>query len=336
MTDLNRKADVLSPSDAKPAAVPRLNAHELQLLRSEHYNAEVADIQRIHDDLMVVRIRPDCPDLHFVAGQYTVLGLGYWEDRAPDTQAEHIDEGELRKVARRAYSVSCPLIDANGEIAVADASPWLEFYIVLIRHAGASPPALTPRLFALAKGDRLFMSTHFHGNHTLRTTRLNDTVIFVATGTGEAPHNAMIASLLSSGHRGPIVAVCCVRYERDLAYRQQHRQLENRYPNYRYIARTTREPMNVDPQVSDYIGKQYLQEYFASGDFQRETGVELSPETASVYLCGNPEMIGVPHHTHNPALRYPKPTGMVEVLEKQGFHVDRPHQPGNILSLIHI
>jgi ferredoxin--NADP+ reductase len=41
-------------------------------------------------------------------------------------------------------------------------------------------------------------------------------------------------------------------------------------------------------------------------------------------------MIGVPLHTHNETTRYPQPTGMVELLEKRGFRIDRPHEPGNI------
>lgn len=330
MTESNRAASMSSPAPPTEPPAMRLSDQQIAQLRSANYNAQVAELRRIHEDLLVMRIRPDDAGLQLVAGQYTVLGLGNWETRVRDTQSEQLDTKALETVVKRAYSVSCPLMEANGRVTRVDAKPWLEFYIILIRYGDAAPPALTPRLFALAEGDRLFMSTHFHGHHTLKEHRPDDTVIFVATGTGEAPHNAMIAQLLSSGHRGPIVAVCCVRYQRDLAYLDQHRQLERQFSNYRYITRTTREPMNIDPLVAGYVGKQYLQDYFACGDFKKDTGVELRPDTTSVYLCGNPEMIGVPHHTHNAALRYPNPTGMVEVLERQGFHVDRPHQPGNI------
>ena len=52
-----------------------------------------------------------------------------------------------------------------------------------------------------------------------------DTVIFLGTGTGEALHNYMLWELLKSQHAGRIVAVCCVRYFRDLGYRDIHERL---------------------------------------------------------------------------------------------------------------
>jgi ferredoxin--NADP+ reductase len=158
----------------------------------------------------------------------------------------------------------------------------------------------------------------------------DDRVIFAATGTGEAPHNAMLAELLAWGHRGKIISVTCVRRRCDLAYLGAHRRLQERYANYRYIPLTTREPENVDAASPGFVGKRYLQDYVANGDFERETGIDLSRDGVHVFLCGNPAMIGVPRQTHDSAQRYPQPTGMVEVLEVRGLRVDQPHEPGNI------
>ena len=41
-------------------------------------------------------------------------------------------------------------------------------------------------------------------------------MLFLATGTGEAPHNYMLWELLRRGHTGRILSACCVRYRRDL------------------------------------------------------------------------------------------------------------------------
>lgn len=304
--------------------------HECERLRCENYNSQVVKLVRVHEDLMTIRVRPDRGVPPFLAGQYTVRGLGEWERRVAGVQDEPDGLHRPGKVIKRAYSISSPMIDDAGRLVRASKSPCLEFYIALVRYADKHPPALTPRLFGLAEGDGVFCGPHVHGHYTLGGVQRDDNVVFAATGTGEAPHNAMLADLLASGHRGRIVSVCCVRWKQDLAYLSGHRELERRYPSYRYLTLTTREPENLDPAHVQYIGKRYLQDYFASGDLERDADLELSPRNTHVFLCGNPEMIGVPHHTHDPARRYPEPVGMVEVLERCGFQVDQPHEPGNV------
>ena len=52
-------------------------------------------------------------------------------------------------------------------------------------------------------------------------------------------------------------------------------------------------------------------------------GHALDPATTHVYLCGNPKMIGVPVKDKETGERkYPEPTGVIEVLERRGFHAD--------------
>lgn len=308
---------------------PQLDPADIEQLRQVHYNATLTRLRHCHDELIVFGVRPDRGVPPFEAGQYTTLGLGYWEPRVEGVQEEELEPAQFRKVVRRAYSVSCPLL-ADGQLVRPSAGEDLEFYVTLVRYA-KRPPALTPRLFALQEGDRIQVGTHFHGHYTLQNVRREDNVVFAGTGTGEAPHNAMLAELLSWNHQGHIASVICVRHRQDLGYLKTHRQLESRFANYRYLPLTTREPENLDASHPDYVGKRYLQDYFESGDFEREAGFALSPENTHVFLCGGPEMIGVPKHTHDPAERYPEPKGMVEVLERRfGFVVDAPHEPGNI------
>jgi ferredoxin--NADP+ reductase len=299
-------------------------------LRDEHYNSSVVKVVRPHDELMIMRVRPDRGLPTFQAGQYTVLGLGFWEPRVEGVQDEPPGSYDPRKMIKRAYSISCSMLDDHGQLLRAVDSSYFEFYITLVRRAEKHPPAFTPRLFALREGDRIFCGPHVHGHYTLRGVPRDDRVILCATGTGEAPHNAMLADLLATRHRGRIVLVTCVRQKRDLAYVHTHRELEQRYANYRYLTLTTREPENLDSNVPGFVGKRYLQDYFLSGDFERDAKLDLSSHDTHVFLCGSPMMIGVPHHTHDPAVRYPKPLGMVEVLERRGFRVDQPHEPGNI------
>ena len=296
-------------------------------LRHRHYNADVTEIKKLHDELMILRVRHDSSRLTFEAGQYTVLGLGRWEKSIDDPRLPTSEQRQ--KLIKRAYSISCRLIDDRGRLTQADATPELEFYITLVRQT-KKPPGLTPRLFNLASGDRLFMSTRSFGLYTLREIDPDDQVIFAGTGTGEAPHNAMIAALLGHRHRGPIACLTCVRYRKDLGYLKAHRLLEQRFSNYRYVSLTTREPENLDRTNPGFIGKRYLQDVFEADDFFALTNCRLAPEGTHVFLCGGPDMIGVSRHASDSLIRKPQTRGMVQVLEKLGFRVDQPKVSGNI------
>ena len=80
----------------------------------------------------------------------------------------------------------------------------------------------------------------------------------------------MIAELLRRGHEGRILSAVCVRYRKDLAYNEQHAVLVERYPNYRYLPLTTREPENEGDKV-------YIQDLLASGKLETELGVPPRP-----------------------------------------------------------
>ena len=301
----------------------------IDALREQHYNATVTHVNALHSGLMILRVRPDAGALQFDAGQYTTLGLGYWEPRLPEAQQEQLHAESMTRIVNRAYSISCRMLNEAGQLARVSDGEELEFYIALVLQA-EKPPALTPRLFMLRPGDRLHLARRCHGNYVLGDVAPDETVVFMATGTGEAPHNAIVADLLATQRRGPIVSVVCVRHRQDLGYLAEHRALERTFENYRYLTVTTREPENCNPGHPQYVGKRYIQDYLESGDLERDAGVEISPGRARVYLCGSPDMIGVPRQTHDPEKRYPKPTGMVELLERRGFRVDRPHEPGDV------
>jgi ferredoxin--NADP+ reductase len=205
----------------------------------------------------------------------------------------------------------------------------LEFYVVLIRHGEVRTPALTPRLFSLEVGSRLFAGPHPKGHYTLAPVEPDDHVLFLATGTGEAPHNAMLGELLASGHRGRILNVVSVRNERDLGYLLTHRRVETRWPNYLYVPLTTREPRNLDLAHPEYSGKLRLQDFITTGRFAESLGQPFDLRTTHIFLCGNPAMVGIPREEHGQRV-YPQPTGLIELLERIGFQADRPGQPGNV------
>jgi ferredoxin--NADP+ reductase len=303
---------------------------EIKQLRQDKYNACVVDRIDIHEELMLLRVCPDNGVTAFSPGQYSVMGLGYWEQRVPDCDEEQLEDKDIRRVAKRAYSFSCSMLDNDGQLRSPQEFPFLEFYVVLVRQGEEGPPGLTPRLFSLAAGDRLFVGPKATGHYSLDGIEEEDNIILAATGTGEAPHNAMVAQLLSQEHQGKIVSITCVRLRNDLGYLQTHRQLESEFSNYRYLPLTTREPENLALARPDYVGRRYLQDYFADGELEKDSGVAIEPQGTHIFLCGNPQMIGAPQKNEQGELHYPQSFGMLEFLERRGFQRDERHAPGNI------
>jgi ferredoxin/flavodoxin---NADP+ reductase len=296
-------------------------------LRQKWYNSTIVWLRKTHSDLMVVRVRPDYRRPPHKPGQYATLGLGNWEPRFPGCQEETLLPADEMKLTRRAYSISCSVLDDSGKLEDIEQTDWLEFYVVLVRDSEKEkPPALTPRLFLLREGDRLFLGEKITGHFTLDPVKAEDTVLFLATGTGEAPHNYMLWQLLRRGHRGRILSACCVRYRRDLAYLSIHEELMSRYPNYTFLPLTTREAETAQHKV-------YIQDLITSGQLEERLGQPLEPAQTHVYLCGNPKMIGVPTKDRETGQRiFPQPAGVIELLERHGFQVDQPQikMKGNI------
>ena len=285
-------------------------------LRRQRYNGTVVYLHKIHPELMVVRVKPDFPRPAYKPGQYCALGLGYWEPRAEGCQAENLSPDDFAKVVRRSYSISSSIYSAPGKLRDMAEDDYVEFYIVLVReNPDGRVPAFTPRLFALKEGDRLSMGEKIVGHFTSEPVQPGNAAVFLSTGTGEAPHNAMVWDLLRKGHTGPIVAACCVRLGKDLGFLDTHKKLMDQFPNYKYIGLSTRD--------GPPGGKKYIQDLLTSGELENQLGRPLDPADAHVFLCGNPKMIGVPVKDKATGTRhYPEPVGVIELLERRGFQTD--------------
>jgi hypothetical protein len=205
-------ADELPPP--KPGWPRPSTTHEVEQLRVEHYNATITHFDFSHEDLWVIRVRPDQRDTVHRPGQYATLGLGYWEPRVDDAD-ESLSETQRSKMIRRSYSISSQIFDQYGYLVDAGEEREIEFYIVHVRPSGDRVPALTPRLAGKRVGDRIYLGPKIAGRYTLDpVTDPEADVVLLATGTGEAPHNAMITELLRKGHRGRIVSLVTVSSRR--------------------------------------------------------------------------------------------------------------------------
>lgn len=309
------------PDGQPPKRWRQLPAARIEELRQQHYNATIDDIKPLNPDLSIFWIVPDRPVETYRAGQYTTLALGYWETGRYG-EAEPIDANQIEKLIRRSMSVASSILDARGELIDPAAEPRLEFYIALVSAEPPFYPPLTPRLFEKKAGDRIFVGPKFAGRYTLDGLQPDDDVVFLGTGTGEAPHNRMTLDLLRQGHRGQIINVCCTRYRADLGYLDIHRQLERRFSNYQYIALTTREPENRGR-------KRYVQDLIVEGGIEAALGRPMDPSRMHIFMCGNPSMIGLPTWEGDQPV-FPTPRGASEVLTAQGFVLNRPGVTGNL------
>lgn len=329
------REDELAPADAwteirrrrfgelpvlEPRAPMVLDDQRIQELRSTYYNATITSFDTAHNELWRIRVRPDHVSVAHRAGQYCTLGLGYWEPRADDAVDPGLEKN-WDKLIRRSYSISSPIFDQHGYLVDHSTLDEIELYIVWVRADDRKVPALTPRLALKHPGDRVYLGPKVAGRYTLDPVAdPSAPVVFCSTGTGEAPHNAMIVELLRKGHTGPILSAVSVRYWSDLAYLEEHRRLESRFPNYRYLPRPTREPD---------VPKQYLQDLLEDGTLEEALGAKIDPTTTHFFLCGNPAMIGLPEWKDDEPV-FPEPVGMAELLHRRGFVLDRRGVVGNV------
>jgi len=257
-------------------------------------NARVTSVIRVHPGLARLRARIDGGPLEWQAGQYTFLGLNG---------------------RRRPYSFSSPIFAADGRSLRETGDPELEFYL------RTDDGALGRALGALKPGDLLEIGPQVAGDCTVAQVPLEADVLLCATGTGEAPHNALITELLRRGQKGRIGSVVSCRREADLAYRDIHRRLAERHANYAYLAFATREGP---------LKGRHIQDLLRDGTLTRATRVRLETGAVHVFLCGNPAMVGRPRRKGSRWL-YPAGPGLVELLVKaHGLRLPGPGGPADI------
>ncbi len=282
------------------------------------YNATISSIRVVNDDLWVIDVEPDRPLNEFRAGQYTTLGLALSEPRRDDA----IEDPDLdrTKMVKRTYSVACPMIE-SGELVDPGRTDLIQFYIALVRPRDGLVPMFTPRLATRVVGDRVRIGARINGPYTLDPVDPDSDVLLLATGTGEAPHTAMVAELAASGHRGRVAALTTARFANDFGYTSQHAEVEEVWDRYRYVSLSTRQP-------ADGV-KRYVQDVIADRAHADLLGFGLDPGSTHVFLCGNPAMLGVPDWEGEEPV-FAESGGTIELLGSLGFSIDSETSVGNV------
>lgn len=235
------------------------------------YNATLIERFDITPRLAIFRVKPDEADYPFAAGQYSVLGLKRCEKRLGEADPEENDGRDPQQMIRRPYSI-CSGTQQHE----------LEFYVSML-----SGGELTPRLFQLRPGARLFLGPQARGFLTLENIPTDTNLLMVATGTGLGPYISMLRTHAYQFPADKIGIIHGARYSWDLGYRPELESYAARFKNIRYLPTISRP--DVDPAWGGDHGR--VQRWLEAHDFDQRFGFALRPEACHVFLCGNPGMI---------------------------------------------
>lgn len=183
------------------------------------YNATLIHSENLSEQLAVFRVRPDPDEAQdgprkgwgFIPGQQALFGLN--NEREPE-----------KGPVRRPYSMASAPKEGR----------WLEFYIRLASQPHTDNP-LTPLLWRLKAGDRLWLGPRFSGRFTLQHTIGDDDrrmKILVAAGSGLSPFVSIIRHGLGTGTRrkepeAGYVVLHGARHPHELGFREDLERLMN-------------------------------------------------------------------------------------------------------------
>lgn len=236
-------------------------------------NAIVTQRIEVSPGLIILRVVPDGWELpDFEPGQFAVLGLPGSAPRFPFAELED-PPADPEKMIKRAYSIASSSVSRQ----------YLELYVMIVRSG-----ALTPRLFHLEVGNRLWLGPKFAGIFTLQEVPPDHHIVLISTGTGLAPYMSMMRSVFTCGGPRHFAVVHGARHSWDLGYRSELHTYERLCPNFTYIPVISR-PKDEAAPWQGFAG--YVQDAWRAGLIAKTWGFAPEPASSHVFLCGNPGMV---------------------------------------------
>jgi ferredoxin--NADP+ reductase len=238
-------------------------------MEESKYNATVVGKILLTPDIMTLRVDTDEPRDAFSAGQYTLVGL-YGKEGRSGNSSEEADPVEPDKLIQRPYSIA----------STTDQVQQFEFYISQVKSG-----QLTPRLFNLNPGDRLFVSKRIVGVFKLADTPQNQDIVMIATGTGLAPYLSFLRSYLTDRPKSKMTVIQGAAKQWDLGYYSELSFLDSSFDNFTYIPTLP----EADQTWTGY--KLWIDDLLEQDVLMKETGIEVDPDNTHFFLCGNPKMV---------------------------------------------
>lgn len=170
--------------------------------------------------------------------------------------------------------------------------------------------ALTPALFDLHTGATLVLDPKPQGFFTFDYVPAHQHLWLFATGTGLGPFLSMLRSGAAFERASRVILVHGTRGPRELAHRTELEQLvREKAGAFSYVPVLSREP-----EAQLLSGR--LTTALESRALEQNVGLEISPESAHVLLCGNPAMID----------------DVTRLLGERGLRRHRQRSPGHITT----
>jgi len=261
-------------------------------------NAVVTLRNEVSPWLMILQVVPDGWELpDYVPGNFTSLGLPASASRCVLAEPE-ISPPDPEKLIKRVYCIASS--PANRE--------FLEFYIALVPGG-----TLSPRLFNLKIGDRIWLSPKISGKFTYDDSQVPEgaNLVLLATGSGLAPFISMLSTYLSSQPKRKVAIIHGARHSWDLGYRSILMTLQHLRANVTYIPVISRPDQEPVPWKG---ASGYVQDVWKSGVLEKAWGCKPNPDNTHVFMCGSPQMS----------------EEMLKILAQEGFKEDRKNEPGQV------
>lgn len=239
---------------------------------SNWVEASVKDVVWWTDTLFSLIVNADVEP--FKAGQFTKLSM-------------MMDE---KRIARAYSYVNAP------------SSPDLEFYLINVADG-----LLSQQLAKLKSGDKVMIESRASGFFTLDEIPNSKQLWMLSTGTAIGPYLSMLEQGDVWQQFDDIVLVHGVRFNADLSYQSKIAQLQQQYPQLRYVSVVSREQ-----PIQGLHGR--ITQHIADDTLFSHTQLMPTPDTAQFMICGNPEMV--------------KQTSAI--LIDKGYTRNRRREPGQI------
>ncbi len=270
-------------------AAPKLDSQDV-------LNATVVERDDLNDYLSVVRIqRDDGLPAEFKPGQFATLGLPRAPNRREIELMRQYGKEAKTRLVRRAYSIASDPRERDH----------IELFVILVEQG-----KLTPQMWGMQRGARIWMSDEFKGEFTLDVVPPAKDLVMISTGTGLAPYISMYRAFRNTNRWRRFVVINGVRHVQDLGYRKELEQWAAEDPTLTYIPTVSRAAES--DQWAGFHGR--ITPVLEADRYEQLVGAPLSPETCHVFLCGNPAMIDETE----------------ALLVTRGFTVHTHDQPGNV------
>jgi len=257
-------------------------------------NATLVERQDLNELLSIVRVRPDTGRVpEFTPGQFITLGLP--RELPPEVPAARPKRPGRIPLIKRAYSIASTPRETES----------YEVFVVLVADG-----KLTPALWTLNHGGRVWMDDQAKGEFTLAGVPPDKDLVMVSTGTGVAPFLSMLRAYRGTGHWRRLVMINGVRHVSDLGYRAELEAACRADPTIRYIPIVSREPA---PAAWHGL-RGHVQAVLDDAVYEKHVGAPLDPAECHVFLCGNPAMID----------------DVERLLQQRGFTTHARQTPGNL------